>query len=194
MSSVATFQQTLEFLFNAFWDVQWRAQGILQVFRVFLYFSRYFQCTGTFCKIFFIVFISSSPGKKMVLEELKLERKKDFHQVVWFPRKLELWMMDFSKSLSLVFLFWRFTDWYSILAVQTTRQPPTTFFFLQKSSILIWDLYIVCCTYYLQVWFILLTLTKRGAVYTPICQLLNSILIRMNDFDKVCCSSTTSTI
>ena len=193
MSSVATFQQTLEFLFNAFWDVQWRAQGILQVFRVFLYFSRYFQCTGTFCKVFFI---SSNPRKKWFWRSWNLKGRRIFTRLCDF---LENWNYGWwiFPSLSLVFLFWRFTDWYSILAVQTTRQPPTTFFSLQKSSILIWDLYIVCMLYYLHVytkWFILLTLTKRGAVYTPICQLLNSILIRMNDFDKVCCSSTTSTI
>ena len=127
MSSVATFQQTLEFLFNAFWDVQWRAQGILQVFRVFLYFSRYFQCTGTFCKIFFIVFISSNQGKKWFWRSWNLKGRRIFTRLCDF---LENWNYGWwiFPSLSLVFLFWRFTDWYSILAVQTTRQPPTTFF------------------------------------------------------------------
>ena len=126
-------------------------KGFCKFFEFFSIFHAIFSALEHSAAVCKIVFIISNPRKKMVLEELKLERKKDFHQVVWFPRKLELWMMDFSKSLCLVFLFWRFTDWYSILAVQTTRQPPTTFF--SYKSLWFWSetctLYVWCtiCMY-----------------------------------------------
>ena len=85
----------------------WRAQGILQVFRVFLYFSRYFQCTGTFCKIFFIVFISSNPGKKWFWRSWNSKGRRIFTRLCDF---LENWNYGWWIFPSLSPSFFSFED------------------------------------------------------------------------------------
>ena len=122
------------------------------------FFPLFPKCNGTFCKIFYHF------GMWIVEEQLKkwsgICWRISYHHfhhwlLVWFPRKLKLWM-DYFLSLS---LFWRFTD----LGTESRpdRQPPTTFFSSSKSLIGILD----CIVYLIQTctkWFILLTFAKKS--------------------------------
>ena len=136
-------------------------QHLLQFF---FYFSRYFSAMEVHsAKSFFFFFIQ----RKWFWEEWNW---KDFLPscFVWFPRKLELWLMDFSKSL-----FWRFTDdtpsWHTESRLATTHHV----FFPTKVSISIWDCivcYLQTCTYKM----IRPTHIRQKNIYSnpiPICQL-----------------------
>ena len=100
------------------------------------------KCNGTFCKIFYHF------GMWIVEEQLKkwsgICWRISYHHfhhwlLVWFPRKLKLWM-DYFLSLSLLKIH---RSWHR---VQT--RPATThhvfFFFFKKSD---WNLRLHCISY-----------------------------------------------